>query len=174
MSTSIPSLVFGILGVIIALYQGFEKRRLSRYLRSQSWYIYSMSLTSWSFAQTALKKYKEVYGEKLNPDIFEALSKCDAYNLSLSIETIHQIQLSEPRFDIETISTWALQGKIPKEHAPLFMRNLSLDNTNSFSLIWKTIRLNLAMKLQKKFEKQPPPVDNGQSESSIKEEIKKP
>ena len=144
------SLAFGILGVLIALYQGFEKRRLSRYLRSQSWYIYSMSLMSWSVAQTALKKYKDTSITNLNPDIFESLSKCDAYNFSLSLEAIRQIQLSEPRFDLGTITTWSMQGKIPKDHTPLFLRILSLDTPNSFSLLWKTFLTRVTMKLQKK------------------------
>ena len=167
------SLAIAILGILIALYQGFEKKRLSRYLRSQSWYIYSMSLLSWGAAQTALKKYKEAAGEKLNPDIFESLSKCDAYNLSLSLESIRQIQLSEPRFDLETITTWAMQGKIPKDHAPLFLRILSLEPPGTLSLLWKTFTMRITMKLHKKMVQQPLKVDDRQKDSEIKNEVGK-
>src|SRR4030043_477011 len=154
-SLAIASLAVGIIGVLVALYQGFEKRRLSRYLRSQSWYIYSMSLLSWGAAQTALKKYKETVGDKLHPDIFESLSKCDAFNLSLSLEAIRQIQLSEPRFDLKTITTWTMQGKIPKDHTPLFLRILSLEPPGTLRLLWETFTTNIAMKVQKKFAPQP-------------------
>lgn len=167
------SLAVGIFGVLIALYQGFEKRRLSRYLRSQSWYIYSMSLMSWSSAQTALKKYKDTHGEKLNPEIFETLSKCDAYNFSLSLEAIRQIQLSEPRFDIETIMTWGMQGKIPKDHTPLFLRILSLNPPNMFFLFWKTLMLKLTTKLQKKMIQQPDTIADPQKDSEPKNNIGK-
>lgn len=174
MDISYPSLAFGILGILIALYQGFEKRRLSRYLRSQSWYIYSMSLMSWNLAQTALKKYKDTYVEKLNPEIFESLSKCDAYNFSLSLEAIRQIQLSEPRFDLESITTWSMQGKIPKDHTALFLRILSLDQTNSLYLLWKTFLYRFTLKLQKKFVKQPHTINDRQNNSEIKDEIREP
>jgi hypothetical protein len=168
-----PSLAISILGILIAVYQGFEKKRLSRYLRSQSWYIYSMSLLSWSVAQTALKKYKEVAGEKLNPDIFESLSKCDAYNLSLSLESIRQIQLSEPRFDLETITTWAMQGKIPKDHTSLFLRILSLEPPGTLRLFWKTFIMRLTMNLQKKMIAQPSKVNDPKQDSQIKDEVGK-
>ena len=167
------SLAVGILGILIALYQGFEKKRLSRYLRSQSWYIYSMSLLSWGAAQAALKNYKEAAGEKLNPDIFESLSKCDAYNLSLSLESIRQIQLSEPRFDLETITTWAMQGKIPKDHTSLFLRILSLEPPGILRLFWKTLTMRLTMKLQKKIITQPPKVNDPQNDGEIKNKVGK-
>jgi len=173
MDLSLASFAVGIIGVLLALYQGFEKRKLSRYLRSQSWYIYSMSLLSWNTAQTALKKYKESAGEKLNPDIFESLSKCDAFNLSLSLESIRQIQLSEPRFDIETITTWSMQGKIPKDHAPLFLRILSLGPPNLFSFVWKSFTTKWIMKLQKKVIDQVPKPPDKQKDGEIKNEIGK-
>lgn len=167
------NLGLAMLGILIALYQGFEKRRLSRYLRSQSWYIYSMSLMSWSSAQAALKKYKDTHGEKLNPEIFETLAKCDAYNFSLSLEAIRQIQLSEPRFDIETIITWGMQGKIPKDHTPLFLRILSLNPPNMFMLFWKTLWLKLNTKLQNKLIQQPSTITDTQKDSEPKNDVGK-
>jgi len=168
------SLVIGIIGVIIALYQGFEKRRLSRYLRSQSWYIYSMSLVSWSNAQSALNQYKESEKEKLlNPSILESLAKCDAFNFSLSLEAIRQIQLSEPRFDLETIMTWTIQGKIPKDHAPLFLRILSLEPPNKFQILWQTFFIRLNTKLQKKVIQQPTTIPDTQKNSEQKNDVGK-
>lgn len=167
MSWSLISLFVGIIGVIVALYQSFEKKRLSHYLRSQSWYIYSMSLLSWNAAQTALIKYKDSDGQELNPDIFESLSKCDAYNLSLSLEAIRQIQLSEPHFDNETITTWATQGKIPKDHTALFLRILSFETPGTLCLLWKSFTARLSMKLQKKKIQQSTIVIDSQKDTDI-------
>jgi hypothetical protein len=171
MNPSIASFIVGILGILLALYQGFEKRKLSRYLRSQSWYIYSMSLLSWASAQAALKKYKETASDKLQPDIFENLSKCDALNLSLSLEAIRQIQLSEPRFDVETIMLWAAQGKIPKDHTPQFLRILSAEPPNIFSFVWQSFRTKWIMKLQKKAMDQIPKPADTQKDSKPKGDI---
>lgn len=168
------SLALGILGVVVALYQGFEKRKLSRYLRSQAWYIYSMSLASWGSAQVALKQYKAAYSDNVKPEIIESLANCDAYNFSLSLEAIRQIQLSEPRFDIESITTWAAQGKIPKDHAPSFMRILSLEPSNIISLLWDGFKLKLRLKLHKKMVQQAAAVHNAHNDSKIKDEVRKP
>jgi hypothetical protein len=174
MNLSVASFIVGTLGILLALYQGFEKRKLSRYLRSQSWYIYSMSLLSWASAQAALKKYKEIASDKLQPDIFENLSKCDALNLSLSLEAIRQIQLSEPRFDVETIMLWAAQGKIPKEHTPQFLRILSVEPLNIFSFVWQSFKTKWIMKLQKKAIDRVPKPSDSQEDSEPKSEIGKP
>jgi hypothetical protein len=93
--------------------------------------------------------------------------------LSLSLESIRQIQLSEPRFDLETITTWAMQGKIPKDHAPLFLRILSLEPPGTLSLLWKTFTMRITMKLHKKMVQQPLKVDDRQKDSEIKNEVGK-
>jgi len=174
MDLSFASFAVGIIGVLLALYQGFEKRKLSHYLLSQSWYIYSMSLMSWGAAQTALKKYKELNRKQLDPDIFESLSKCETFNFNLSFESFRQIQLSEPRFDVETIMTWAAQGKIPKDHTPLFLRILSVSPPNIFSFVWQAYVTKWVMKLQKKIINQVPTPSNNRKDCEIKNEIGKP
>lgn len=171
MDLSLASFAVGIIGILLAVYQGFEKRKLSKYLRSQSWYIYSMSLFSWASAQKALVKYKEIAGDKLHPDIFESLSKCDALSLSLSLEAIRQIQLSEPRFDLQTITTWSMQGKIPKDQVQLFMRILSLEPHGTLCLLWKTFENNIVMKLQKKYMRQQPKPPESQDDAKPKEDV---
>lgn len=80
---SVLSLGFGILGVSIAFYQGFERKKLKQYVHSQSWHIYSMSNISSGALQLALKAYKEAYQDNINPAVFEQLSKCEAFSISL-------------------------------------------------------------------------------------------
>ena len=106
------SLAIGIIGILLAIYQGFERKKLKNYVRSQAWHIYSMALMTSNFIQGALQSYKEIHKDNINPIVFEQLSKSDASNISLFLESIRQIQLSEPKFDIASIMTWKMQGKI--------------------------------------------------------------
>ena len=89
------SFIIGIFGIIIALMQGFERKKLKEFMHSQAWQIFSISNYSFSSAQSALKVYKEKYADNIDPEILEHLSKCDAFNLNVFIESIRQIQLSD-------------------------------------------------------------------------------
>ncbi len=141
------SLVIGIVGVLLATYQGFERKKLKEYVRSQSWHVYSMAIMSFGSIQTALKNYKEIHKDNLNPMVFEQLSKSEAYNVSLFLESIRQIQLSEPRFNLESIMTWAMQGKIAKEHMSLFHRMMTMDSPGVISLAWQSMKLKIQNKI---------------------------
>ncbi len=144
----ITSLVLGVLGIAVAVYQGFEKKKLTNYLRSQSWHIYSMANISSSSLQMALKSYKENYKDRIDPVVFENLSKCDAYNTSLFLESIRQIQLSEPQFSMENIMSWQLQGKIIKEHSIFFYRMLpSIETSNIFCFLVNSFSVKIRSKL---------------------------
>ncbi len=143
------SFALGAMGVIIALYQGFQRKKLSQHLQSQAWYIYSLSNISSGSIQAALKTYKEVHKDNINNSVFENLSKSDAHNVSLFLESIRQIHLSEPKFNLETILTWIQQGKITKEHAPFFIRMMSMHSPNLLSLVWQSLTLRIKKKLIK-------------------------
>jgi len=143
------SVGIGIFGVIIAIVQGFERKKLKQFMYSQAWHIFSVSNLSFTAAQSALKVYKESYADKLNPEIFEYLSKCDAHNINLFIEAIRQIHLSEPKFNLETITQWTMQGKIRKEQAQYFIQIMSPELPNLISLIWNSSILRIKQKLIK-------------------------
>lgn len=137
----------GLFGIIIAFYQGFERRKLKQYVYSQAWHIFSISNISFATIQSALKAYKEIYKDKLDPLVFEPLSKCEAHSINLFIESIRQIHLSEPKFNFETITGWAMQGKITKEQAQYFIRMMPMERPNLIALAWNSLTLRLKQKL---------------------------
>ena len=96
--------------------------------------------------QGALKAYKEIYQDNINPTVLEHLAKCEAFNISLFVESIRQVHLSEPKFNLETITQWAMQGKISKEHMPYFIRMMPMEPPSIISLIWNSITLRIKQK----------------------------
>jgi len=139
----------GVIGIIVAFIQGFERRKLQQFMYSQAWHIFSISNLSFAAAQATLKEYKETYEDKINPKIFEPLSKCEAYNITLFIESIRQIQLTEPAFNLNTIMTWQMQGRISKEQASYFIKAMPMTSPNIISLAWHTLTLQIRNKLVK-------------------------
>ena len=146
---SYSSFGVGVFGIIIAFYQGFEKKKLKQYFHSQSWHIFSMVNITYGSMQIASKTYKEVNQDNLNPTIFEQLSKSEAFSLSLFLESIRLIFLTEPKFDLQTISSWAMQGKITKTQIPFFIQMMPNESQSIFSIIWTGITL----RIQKRFIK---------------------
>jgi hypothetical protein len=143
------SLAIGILGILLAIYQGFERKKLKGYLRTQAWHIYSMAILSFGTLQNALKSYKEIHKDNFNSQVFEYLSKSDAYNESLFLECIRQIQLSEPNFNIPSIMTWKMQGKIAESHMLLFNRMVTMDSPSLFYLYWQQLKFKIQNKIIK-------------------------
>jgi hypothetical protein len=146
---SYASFGIGIFGIIIAIYQGFERKKLKHYVRSQAWHVYSMANISSASIRAALGTYKEANKDNIDVLVFEHLSKSDAYNMSLFLETIRQIQLSEPEFGIQSIMQWQMQGKIPKDHAGLFFRLASMDTPGMCVMAWQSITMKIKSKLVK-------------------------
>lgn len=143
---SYSSFAIGVFGIIIALFQGFEKKKLRQYVYSQAWHVFSMANISFGANQNALKAYREIYQDNINPTVLEYLAKCEAFNISLFVESIRQIHLSEPKFNLETITQWAMQGKISKEHMPYFIRMMPMDQTSLLSLMWNSFALRIKQK----------------------------
>ena len=112
----------GILGIVIAIYQGFERKKLENYVRSQSWYLYSKTNNAIGILQEAIDKYKNAHKDNINNDVIEGLAHSNALGQELYKETIRYIQLSEPKFDHKTIDRWVKNGKIDKDHSVHFIR----------------------------------------------------
>jgi hypothetical protein len=140
----------GVFGIVVAMYQGSERKKLKQYMYSQAWNIFATSQFSFGSAQQALKSYKEEYNEKINPDILEQLSKCDAYNITLFVESIRQIQLSEPKFDFEAISMWKMQGRISEQAAAYFIKSIPMKTPSIPKMVWQTLTLKIRQKLTQK------------------------
>lgn len=100
---TIAGFVIGVVGLAYAIYQGTERRRLERFVRSQSWYTYAKANNVTGIIQHAFQVTKTKQSTNLDPDLLELLSKSDAFSQDLFKETIRQIQLAEPRFDSASI-----------------------------------------------------------------------
>ena len=129
-----------MIGIAIALFQGSEKKKLQKYFLSQSWHIFTLSNISTGSLSAALKTYKETNTDNINPAILETLSKSEAFNINLFLESIRLIFLTEPKFDFGTINSWAMQGKIKREHMSYFFSMMPMDTPNMLGIIWLRIK----------------------------------
>ena len=119
---NVAGVLLGVAGLAYALYQGTERRRLERFVRSQAWYTYAKANNMTGIVQHAFEKYKTVHATNIDSAIVELLAKSDAFGQDLFKETIRQIQLAEPTFDAESIAKWVTEGKLDENHKPLFLQ----------------------------------------------------
>lgn len=113
-------IVLAVSGLVYAVYQTREKKKLEEYVRSQAWYIYSKANNVTGIAQAGLGAYKQVHAQNLNTQVLELMAKTDAFGQDLFKETIRQIQLAEPDFTHSQIDVWVSDGKLDEDHAALF------------------------------------------------------
>ena len=113
--------IIGIIGILIALWQGNERKKLIKFARSQSWFLYSKANNMTGIVQTAHKTYIEKYSAALDSEVCKLLSQSTAFGLEMFRETIRLIQVSEPKFNFKTIDLWQRQGKIAPDHKQLFI-----------------------------------------------------
>lgn len=114
--------VIGAAGFVYALYQGTQRRKLEKFIRSQAWYTYAKANNVTGIVQLAFEKYKTTHVANLDSAIVELLAKSDAFGQDLFKETIRQIQLAEPTFDATSINRWIAEGKLGDSHKHLFLQ----------------------------------------------------
>ena len=124
---NIISFIVGLLGFGYAIYQGTEKRRLERFIRSQNWHLYSKANNSNGALQLAISLYKAAHKPNLSPDVMEMLSKADAFGQDVFKDIVRQIQLAEKNFDAKTIDGWVTEGKVSEEHAKAIFKTIVVD-----------------------------------------------
>ena len=121
----VAGLIVGLAGLGFAFYQGSEKRKLERYLRSQNWHIYSKANNSNGSLQKAIDLYKTSHAGHLAPEVTEWLAMANAFGQDVFKDIVRQIQLAEPRFDEKQIEAWINSGKVSEHHAKeLFLKIL--------------------------------------------------
>lgn len=124
----VAGLLVGLAGFGFALYQGSEKRKLERYLRSQNWHLYSKANNSNGSLQRAIDLYKESHAGQLAPEVIEWLSKADAFGQDVFKDIVRQIQLAEPHFDEKHIESWIKAGKVSEVHAKELFRKILVES----------------------------------------------
>lgn len=128
--------VFAVIGLVYAVYQTREKKKLEDYVRLQAWYIYSKANNVTGIAQASLRLYKQAHAQSLNSDVLEIMAKTDAFGQDLFKETIRQIQMAEPDFTSTKIDVWVSDGKLDKDHVPLFKILCVSNSTSNMSSKW--------------------------------------
>ncbi len=160
---AIASFVVGILGVVVALYQGFEKKKLDQFVKNQAWHNYSLVLRSWGTQQSAFKKYKTIHEDNINLEVYESMTQADTFLHSLHLESIRQIQLSERNFDINTVNLWQYIGRISESQAKAFKETAPF---NPPGLIG-SFQLHIHRYLQEKISKYQANLTNNKKPSEI-------
>lgn len=116
----VAGLIVGIAGLAYAVYENRSKARLSDYIRAQNWHIYSKANNANGSVQLALQKYKQAASQTVDLEVFEWLSKADAFGQDVFKDVIRQIQVSEPSFTAQDVERWVREKRVAEKHAPLF------------------------------------------------------
>lgn len=130
--------VIGLAGLVYAVYQTSERRKLEKHVRAQSWHIYAKANNANGITQASLRKYKEAHAGNMDVGVVEIMSKADAFGQELFKETIRQIQFAEPSFTHETVEQWVGEGKLDKDHAILFKQICVSEEKTSPTAVTKT------------------------------------
>lgn len=119
-------LIIGVVSFVFAIYQGTEKRKLEKYIRSQNWHLYSKANNANGSLQLAIEKLKVARSQGDFDEVIEWLSKADAFNQDVFKDIVRQIQLAEPKFGESEIAEWVNTGKISEYHAKELFRKISV------------------------------------------------
>jgi len=108
---TIGSIVLGVIGLLYAIYQGTERRKLEKLSRSEAWVLYSKAVQ----VLAAIQLQKEPPNER-----------AEQAARDLCLDCVRLIQRSEARFDLDRISEWVQQGKV-QENLQWMFRDISTD-----------------------------------------------
>jgi hypothetical protein len=136
---NIMALIIGIFGLLIgligfgyAVYQGSERKKLQKLARTQAWVLYNKANNLTGIIQTARSKYIERYKENTDPEVSDLLSKSSAFGLEAFRESVRQIQISEPKFDFDSIALWEKQEKITSTDHKRIFTDLVIDDKTEY------------------------------------------
>ena len=112
--------LFGVVGILIAIYQIREGKKVKDFIRSEAWATYSRTNDIGAKSQKSLKIYREKHTDNIDPDVLEALTRSAAGALELFYDAIRQVKYAEPKFNPATIEYWNSTGKIIDAHKENF------------------------------------------------------
>ncbi|WP_028546235.1 hypothetical protein [Paenibacillus taiwanensis] len=115
-------LIVGLFGLLLAIYQFNEKKKLEKFICAENWFNYERSNTTSGTLQKAITLYKERHNDNRDFDVFESLTQADIFCQETYMSCIRQIQISEPNFTEKSIKKWTEEGKITEEKAKLFKK----------------------------------------------------
>jgi hypothetical protein len=117
---NIAGFLVGVIGLGIALYQGFERKRLQGFVRAEAWTMYEKANNLTGIVQAATSSYRASHASNVNAEVLSLMSKSEAFGMELLRESARQIHFSEPRFDSVALEYWVSIGRIDKDHLIIF------------------------------------------------------
>jgi hypothetical protein len=114
------SMAFGVIGVRMAMQEKQSRADFQGFIRAQNWFLYEKASLANAHTQLGLKTYILKYKDALDPEVIGLLSMADGFGQDALRDVIRQMQLSEPRFDADTVSRWIREGRVPPGHGRLF------------------------------------------------------
>jgi hypothetical protein len=123
--------IIGFIGIGYAVYQGSERKKLQKLARTQAWVLYNKANNLTGAIQAARTKYIERHKENTNSEVSNLLSESTAFALEAFRESVRQIQISEPKFDFDSIALWERQKKITSGHRNIFT-DLVIDDKTEY------------------------------------------
>lgn len=124
--------IIGLIGIGYAVYQGSERKKLQKLARTQAWVLYNKANNLTGIIQVAQNKYAEKHKENINSDVSDLLSRSTAFGLEAFRESVRQIQISEPKFDFDSIALWEKQKKISGEDHRRIFTDLVIDDKSEY------------------------------------------
>jgi hypothetical protein len=117
---NIAGFLIGVVGLGIALYQGFERKRLQGFVRAEAWTMYEKANNLTGIVQAATRSYRAVHVAGVDAEVLSLMSKSEAFGIELLRESARQIHFSEPRFDLFALDHWVSIGRIDPDHLGIF------------------------------------------------------
>jgi hypothetical protein len=118
--------IIGIIGFLITcfsflfgLYQYKQSKNLEELVRKRAWAQYKRIDATHGEVQFAIKKYKDIYKDKLNPDLLEIFGKADGLGYGIVNASIEQLDYYED-FTLEKVDRWIANKRINPTHKIYF------------------------------------------------------
>ena len=124
--------IIGLIGVGYAVYQGSQRKKLQKLARTQAWVLYNKTNNLTGIIQAARNKYIEKHKENIDSEVSDLLSKSTAFGLEAFRESVRQIQISEPKFDFDSIALWEKQEKITSADYKRIFTDLVIDDKTEY------------------------------------------
>jgi hypothetical protein len=119
--------LFGLVSIVIAIFQTNEKKRLQNLIRTKNWFNYERANVTNGLTQETVRLYKSRHMNNIDADVLENISKIDAFGQEIYMSSIDQIQIFEPSFNRDDFEKWRQEGKITDDKYKLFMK-FTVDN----------------------------------------------
>lgn len=124
--------VVGLAGIGYAIYQGSERKKLQKLARTQAWVLYNKANNLTGIIQVATNKYMEKHKTNIDTEVLDLLSRSATFGLEAFRESVRQIQISEPKFDFDSIALWERQKKISGDDHRRIFTDLVIDDKTEY------------------------------------------